>query len=49
NGFGQTGGGKYQNGDTFEGEFQRKQDDPSFTIDNSDKTDSSDKDDRPKS
>ncbi|EMT6574744.1 MULTISPECIES: FxsA family protein [Providencia] len=43
--FNQTGNSGFQRGDTFEGEFQRKQDDPSFTIDNSD---SSDKDDRPK-
>ncbi|SPZ21114.1 Suppressor of F exclusion of phage T7 [Providencia rettgeri] len=47
-GFNQTGNSGFQRGDTFEGEFQRKQDDPSFTIDNSDKTDSSDKDERPK-
>ncbi|CAG9429731.1 FxsA family protein [Providencia sp. PROV188] len=26
-------GGGYQNGNTFEGEYQRKQDDPSYTID----------------
>ncbi|AXH64001.1 FxsA family protein [Providencia huaxiensis] len=48
-GFNQTGNSGHQRGDIFEGEFQRKQDDPSFTIDNSDKTDLSDKDDRPKS
>ncbi|HGN1704426.1 TPA: FxsA family protein [Providencia rettgeri] len=48
-GFSQGGNGGYQRGDTFEGEFQRKQDDPSFTIDNNDKPDQSDKDDHPKS
>ncbi|EPL6453833.1 MULTISPECIES: FxsA family protein [Providencia] len=48
-GFNQPRNGGYQNGNTFDGEFQRKQDDPSFTIDNTDKSDSLDKDDRPKS
>lgn len=49
NGFSQGGNDGYQGGDTFEGEFKRKQDDPSFTIDNNDKADQSGKDDRPKS
>ncbi|MGG4606736.1 FxsA family protein [Providencia sp. Me31A] len=48
-GFSQGANGGYQHGDTFEGEFQRKQDDPSFKIDNNDKSDSSAKDDSPKS
>lgn len=47
-GFNQTGKNSSQNGDIFEGEFHRKQDDPSYTIDNSDKPTESDKDNRPK-
>ncbi|MGO2303646.1 MAG: FxsA family protein [Providencia sp.] len=47
-GFNQSGRNGFQNGDTFEGEFHRKQDDPSYTIDNSDKSIESDKDNRPK-
>ncbi|EKT60267.1 FxsA family protein [Providencia burhodogranariea] len=38
----------FQQGDTFEGEFQRKQDDPSYTIDKTDDSSESEKDNHPK-
>ncbi|HBO24456.1 MULTISPECIES: FxsA family protein [unclassified Providencia] len=43
NGFNNPGRSHPQNGDVFEGEFQRKQDDASYTIDNSDTIDGSNK------
>lgn len=43
NGFNSSGRSQPQNGDVFEGEFQRKQDDASYTIDNSDTIDGSNK------
>ncbi|EFB72687.1 Suppressor of F exclusion of phage T7 [Providencia rustigianii] len=54
NGFHGTGRNGFQDGNTFEGEFQRKQDDASYTIDSpnqgdkEDKSAESDKDERPK-
>lgn len=51
--FSQTGNGfsagrnnPFQQGDTFEGEFQRKQDDPSYKLDKSDDSNESEKDNR---
>ncbi|EKT59876.1 FxsA family protein [Providencia sneebia] len=38
----------FQQGDTFEGEFQRKQDDPSYKLDQSNDPDKSEDNDKPK-
>lgn len=48
NGFSAGRHNPYQQGDTFEGEFQRKQDDPTYTLDKSDDPTESEKDNRPK-